>query len=105
MTVEEAAAESERGDVLFADARYPDAYKAYHRALEAGTPEVVTHARKGKIRCGHPARAFSDRSNGGRVLKAAAENDPEADTMFADALWGEALFDEAEAAYQDAYER
>jgi tetratricopeptide (TPR) repeat protein len=105
MTIEEAAAESQRGDALFADARYPDAYEAYHRALEAGTPDVVTHARKGKIRAAIRLARFQIARAEAEVLKASAENDPEAETMFADALWGEALFDEAEAAYQEAFKR
>jgi tetratricopeptide (TPR) repeat protein len=105
MTVEEAAAESQRGDQFFTDARYPEAYEAYHRALEAGSPDVVTHARKGKIRSAIRLARFQIARLEAEALKASAENDPEAATMFADALWGEALFDEAEAAYQEAYKR
>ena len=105
MTVEEAAAESQRGDQFFADARYPDAYEAYHRALEAGAPDVVSHARKGKIRSAIRLARFQIARTEAETLKASAENDPEANTMFADALWGEALFDEAEAAYQDAFKQ
>ena len=105
MTVEEAAAESQRGDQFFADARYPDAYEAYHRALEAGTPDVIAHARKGKIRAAIRLARFQIAHAEAETLKSSAENDPEAETMLADALWGEALFDEAEAAYQDAFKR
>jgi tetratricopeptide (TPR) repeat protein len=105
MTVEEAAGESQRGDQFFADARYPEAYESYHRALEAGSPEVISHARKGKIRSAIRLARFQIARMEAEALKAAAENDPEAETMFADALWGEALFDEAEAAYQEAYKR
>jgi tetratricopeptide (TPR) repeat protein len=105
MTVEEAAAESQRGDAFFADARYPDAYEAYHRALDAGTPEVVAHARKGKIRSAIRLARFQIARAEAEALKAAVENDAEADTMYADALWGEALFDEAEAAYHEALKR
>ncbi len=105
MTVEEAAAESQRGDQFFADARYPDAYEAYHRALEAGAPDVVSHARKGKIRSAIRLARFQIARIEAETLKASAENDPEANTMFADALWGEALFDEAEAAYQEAFKQ
>ena len=105
MTVEEAAVESQKGDQLFGDARYPEAYEAYHRALEAGSPDVVSHARKGKIRAAIRLARFQIARVEAEALKAAAENDPEAETMFADALWGEALFDEAETAYEEAYKR
>jgi tetratricopeptide (TPR) repeat protein len=101
MTVEEALEESQKGDRLFGDARYPDAYEAYHRALEAGSPDVVTHARKGKIRAALRLARFQIARAEAETLRASAEDDIEALTLHADALWGEGLFDEAEEAYQE----
>jgi Flp pilus assembly protein TadD len=105
MTVEEALEESQKGDRLFADARYPDAYEAYHRALDAGSPDVLVHARKGKIRAALRLARFQIARAEAETLKSAAEDDIDALTLHADALWGEGLFDEAEAAYVEIAQR
>ncbi len=105
MTVEEALEESQKADRLFADARYPEAYEAYHRALEAGSSDVVVHSRKGKIRAALRLARFQIARAEAETLKAAAEDDVDALTLHADALWGEGLFDEAEDAYQDLARR
>jgi Flp pilus assembly protein TadD len=99
MTVEEALEEKDRADRLFGDARYPEAYEAYHRALEAGSPDVVTDARKGKIRASLRLARFQIARAEAEALKASAEDDVDALTLHADALWGEGLFDEAEREY------
>ena len=101
MTVEEALDESQKADRLFGDARYPEAYEAYHRALEAGSPDVIVHARKGKIRAALRLARFQIARAEAELLKSTSEEDVEALTLHADALWGESLFDEAETAYRE----
>jgi tetratricopeptide (TPR) repeat protein len=97
--------QSALGDRLFADAHYPDAYEAYHRAIEAGDADVAVQARKGKIRTALRLARFQIARTEADALKAAATNDVDALTLHADTLWGQALFDEAEVAYRDALER
>jgi predicted aspartyl protease len=104
MTQEEAAKHSARADKYFADARYEDAYKQYNEVLAANIRELSVPALKGMIRSALRLSSFQLARREAEALRAGTE-DEDAYTLYADALWGGGLFDEAEAAYRTARER
>jgi tetratricopeptide (TPR) repeat protein len=105
LSIEQATEQAARGDELFAEAHFPEAYEAYHRALEAPAPDVVARSRKGKIRTAIRLARFQIARAEAEALKSAVPDDVDALTLYGDALWGQALFEEAEAAYRAALAR
>jgi predicted aspartyl protease len=91
-------------DRSFADARYEDAYRQYNLVLSAGTNERAVAALKGMIRSALRLSSFQIARREAEALKATT-TDADAFTLYGDALWGDGLFDEAEAAYIAARER
>jgi hypothetical protein len=89
---------------MFADARYRDAFEAYHRVLSASDPDLVAHARKGKVRSALRLSSFRIAREEAEALRRAAD-DVESLTLYSDALWAAGMFDEAELAYQAALDR
>jgi tetratricopeptide (TPR) repeat protein len=83
-------------------ARYREALGAYDRAARGGDTAIGIRARKGKVRSALRIAEFD-------LARAEAENldafevpDAEAKALLGDALWANGLFDEADAAYEEA---
>jgi Flp pilus assembly protein TadD len=87
---------------LFAEARYGEALDAFDIAVRTDDPELGLRARKGKVRSALRVAEFSVARREAETLRAAAPSDPDALTIYADALWSVGLFDEAEAQYRAA---
>jgi predicted aspartyl protease len=85
------------GTLLFGETRYWDALQAFDRATRTDDAELALRARKGKVRTALRVAEFALARTEGEKLKAAAPRDPEALTLYADALWSAGLFDEADA--------
>lgn len=90
------------GTLLFNETRYWDALQAFDRATHTDDAELALRARKGKVRSALRVAEFAIARTEGEKLKADAPRDPEALTLYADALWSAGLFDEADAETRDA---
>jgi len=95
-----AQAEYDRGNKMFADARYDSAYDAYNRALVTPNFQLAMLARKGKIRSALRLSGFRVARGEAEILRTQQPFDLDALTLHADSLWASGLFDEAEVAYQ-----
>jgi Flp pilus assembly protein TadD/predicted aspartyl protease len=93
------------GTLLSDETRYPEALEAYTRAARAQDDALALRARKGMIRTELKLAKYLQARQDAELVRAAAPTDPEALTLYADALWAAGLFDEADAIYQDAIAR
>lgn len=96
------AAQFQLATEFYESARYRDALGAYDRAARGGDTAIGIRARKGKVRTALRIAEFD-------LARAEAENldafevpDPESKSLLGDALWANGLFDEADAAYEEA---
>jgi Flp pilus assembly protein TadD len=103
-TPDEARSELQRAERSFSEARYEDAYRRYNEVLGAGDQELGIAALKGMIRSGLRLSSFQIARREAEALHAVTE-DADALTLYSDALWGDGMFDEAEAAAAAALER
>jgi predicted aspartyl protease len=97
-----AAVQVQLGDLLFAEARYPEAREAYRRVLAWGDGPQAAKASAGVVlsllrtgdfrRAATEAAAFREAQPGSALVAA----------VHGDALWSTGLFEEAEAAYDAA---
>ena len=85
------------GTLLFNETRYWDALQAFDRATHTDDADLALRARKGKVRSALRVAEFAIARAEGEKLKTEAPRDPEALTLYADALWSAGLFDEADA--------
>ena len=99
---EDAELQIELGTRLFGEARYAEAYDAFHTALGTDDPALALRARKGKVRSALRIAEFSVARREGETLRAAAATDPDVIALYGDSLWAMGLFDEAERQYRDA---
>lgn len=90
------------GTILFNETRYWDAMQAFDRATQTDDAALALRARKGKVRTALRVAEFAIARTEGEKLKAQAPRDPEALTLYADALWSAGLFDEADAETREA---
>src|SRR5512134_2388000 len=92
------------GNEAFEAARYQEAIDAYNRAIEGNDPALATRARKGKVRTALRVAEFELAKVEAEMLTAGLNADAESHTLLGDALWGNGLFDEADATYRAALE-
>jgi Flp pilus assembly protein TadD/predicted aspartyl protease len=92
------------GNEAFEAARYQDAIDAYNRAIEGNDPALAMRARKGKVRTALRVAEFELAKVEAETLTAGPNADAESHTLLGDALWGNGLFDEADATYRAALE-
>ena len=85
--LDKARESSERGDRMFADARYREAFDAYDQALGAPDSELAISARKGKIRSALRLSSFQIARQEADALRALIDTDLDSLTLYADALW------------------
>ena len=85
-------------------ARYRDALSAYDLALRGDDVALGTRARKGKVRTALRMAEFELARAEAETLNLGEIPDAEARTLLGDALWANGLFDEADAAYEEARE-
>ena len=88
-----------KADKMYADAKYREAFQAYDRASGADDRELVASSIKGMIRSALRLSSFDIAMREAEGLKEAMGNDLETQTLYADSLWGNGFFDEAEATY------
>jgi tetratricopeptide (TPR) repeat protein len=105
LTLDKAREYSERGDRMFGDARYREAFDAYDQALGASDSELSISARKGKIRSALRLSSFQIARQEADALRALTDTDLDSLTLYADALWAAGVFDESDKAYEYALEQ
>jgi Flp pilus assembly protein TadD/predicted aspartyl protease len=91
--------------LLFDEIRYAEALEAFDRATHASDQALAQRARKGKVRTALRLAQFTVARQEAERLRADAPDDPEAMTLFADALWSSGQFDEADKIYEEALAR
>lgn len=90
------------GTLLFNETRYWEALQAFDRAIQSDDAALALRARKGKVRTALRVAEFALARTEGARLKNDAPRDPEALTLYGDALWSAGLFDESDTEYRDA---
>ena len=90
------------GTLLFNETRYWEALQAFDRATRTEDAALALRARKGKVRTALRVAEFATARTEGERLKADAPRDPEALTLYGDALWASGLFDESDVEYAQA---
>ncbi|HEX4348586.1 MAG TPA: aspartyl protease family protein [Vicinamibacterales bacterium] len=101
--------QSQSGDIelqvdnqFFNDGRYVDALDAYEKSLAASTPADGRAAHTGAAMSALRAAEFASARKHGEALFQMAPQDPDALALYADTLWSNGLFEEAETRYQQA---
>lgn len=87
---------------LYGEARFREALYAYDLAMRSEDAALVGRARKGKVRTALRVAEFDLARREAEALVAGAAADPEAQTLYGDALWATGLFDEADTAFRGA---
>ena len=100
---------SQSGDIelqvanqFFNDGRYLDALDAYEKSLTASTPADGRQAHTGAALSALRAAEFTTARRHGEALFRLSPQDPDALALYADTLWSNGLFEEAETRYQQA---
>ena len=102
---EDPAAQFQIATEFFDSARYREALGAYDLALRGNDAALTTRAHKGKVRAALRIAEFNLALAEAETLNVGEPADAEAHTLLGDALWANALFDEADTAYREALEK
>jgi tetratricopeptide (TPR) repeat protein len=90
------------GDLLFAEGKYLDSLDAYRNALKTADPDQARRPRVGLIASALRVAEFELARTEAEKLYRADPKNPDAMTLYGDALWSMGLFQEAEKQYHDA---
>jgi Flp pilus assembly protein TadD len=90
------------GDLLFSEGRYLDSLDAYRNSLKAAPPDATRRPRMGVIASALRVAEFDLARVEAEKLHQQDPKNPDATTLYADALWSSGLFQEAETLYRDA---
>jgi Flp pilus assembly protein TadD len=101
----DAALQFQLGSLLFEETRYREALDAFDRATRTEDVALAVRARKGKVRSALRIAEFSMARSEAAALRTQAPADPEALTLYGDALWSFGLFDDADQMYREAVDR
>jgi tetratricopeptide (TPR) repeat protein len=93
------------GDLLFSDGRYREAGDAYRKAISAPDGALASRAGAGLVLSLLRVGDFRGASTVSGDLRRAHADDPRIAAIRGDALWASGLFEEAEAAYDEAIKR
>jgi tetratricopeptide (TPR) repeat protein len=96
------AAYVERGDALFAEARYGEARDAYRTALAAEDRRIFTRAATGLVLSDLRVGDFANALREAHRLRDDRPDDAAIAALHGEALWGSGLFEQAETAFEAA---
>lgn len=99
-SVDDARVQFQLATQLIEEGRYLEALDAFDLAASSDDQALVARARKAKVRGALRIAKFDVARHDGELLSASAANDPEAQTLYGDALWAKGLFDEADTQYR-----
>jgi tetratricopeptide (TPR) repeat protein len=97
-----AAVQVQLGDLLFAEARFAEARDAYRRAVGSDDPRLAARAGAGVVLTLLRTGEFRSAASEAAAFRNAQPTDALVAAVHGDALWSTGLFEEAEAAYEDA---
>jgi predicted aspartyl protease/Flp pilus assembly protein TadD len=100
ITSQSADIELRLGRMLFEQGQYPEALEAYRSATAAEDSGTQRQARAGLVASALRVADFDLARRESDILVKAAPKDPEAVSLYADALWASGLFDQAEETYR-----
>ncbi|MBI4887654.1 MAG: aspartyl protease family protein [Acidobacteria bacterium] len=101
-TAVDPAAQYQLATELYESAHYREALGAYESATHADDEDLVTRARKGKVRSALRIAEFELALREAGLLNDGSAPGAEAETLLGDALWANGQFDEADEAYRKA---
>ena len=104
LSVDDANVQFQVATQLVQESRYLEAIDAFELATRTDDTALVTRARKGKVRAELRMARFDNARRDAELLSTGALDDPEAQTLYGDALWAKGLFDEADVQYRKALE-
>src|SRR5258708_29259470 len=90
------------GDILFREGRFLDSLDAYRKALKVSPADNVRRPRMGEIASALRVAEFDLARTEAEKLFTSDPKEPEAMTIYGDALWSMGLFQEAEQQYKDS---
>ena len=90
------------GSLLYSEGRYNESLEAYQNALKTTDTLALRSARAGVIQSALRVAEFDLARNEAETLVKIAPRDPDAMTLYGDALWASGLFEEAELKYRAA---
>jgi Flp pilus assembly protein TadD/predicted aspartyl protease len=90
------------GSLLYSEGRYNESLEAYQNALKTTDTLALRNARAGVIQSALRVAEFDLARNEAETLVKIAPRDPDAMTLYGDALWASGLFEEAEVKYRAA---
>lgn len=90
------------GDLLSSEGKYFDSLQAYRNAVRVAPADLMGRARGGVVRTALRCAEFEEALAQAELLVQASPRNPDAMTLYGDALWSAGLFDQAEAGYRDA---
>jgi predicted aspartyl protease len=99
------AAHVDRGDALFAEARYGEARKAYRAALASADRGISTRAATGVVLSGLRVGDFANVLREADQLREGRPDDAALAALHGEALWASGLFEQAETAFDTALAR
>jgi tetratricopeptide (TPR) repeat protein len=90
------------GDLLFSEGRFIDSLEAYKNALKTASDDASRRPRIGVIASALRVAEFDLARSEAEKLYRAEPNNPDAMSLYGDALWSAGLFQEAETKFHDA---
>src|SRR5215475_15746644 len=90
------------GSLLYSEGRYIESLEAYQNALKTTDTLALRSARAGVIQSALRVAEFDLARNEAEALAKMAPRDPDAMTLYGDALWASGLFEEADVKYRAA---
>ncbi len=90
------------GDLLFSEGRFLDSLDAYKNALKTASPDAERRPRIGVIASALRVAEFDLARSEAEKLYRAEPTNPDAMSLYGDALWSAGLFQEAETKFHDA---
>jgi len=90
------------GDILFSEGRYSDSLEAYRNSLRTAPADATRRPRMGVIASALRVAEFGLARQEAEKLHQTDPKNPDAISLYADALWSSGLFQEAEAGYREA---
>jgi predicted aspartyl protease len=103
-TIPSAAAEIQLqlGQLLFQDGRFADALVAFQQAEKTDDASRAKEARAGVVQSALRVARFDLARREAEILNSDAPASPSTMALYADTLWADGMFEEAEAKYQEA---
>jgi len=90
------------GDLLFSEGKYFESLKAYRNAVRVAPADLMVRARGNVVRTALRCAEFDEARQEAERLVQGSPRNPDAISLYGDALWASGLFDQAEARYRDA---